>query len=452
MTTHDVAVVGGGLSGLTAAFRLRERGSDVVLLDAGETPGGNLRTRRREDANGDWLLDLGPNSFGDGSAELMALVRDAGAADGLLPATGDAGRRWLYVRDRLREVPASPPKFLLSSLLPLSGRLRLMREPFIRPRPADAPEESLAEFCDRRLGEQARRTLLTPVVSGIYAGDPEQLGAESAFPRMVALEREHGSLIRAARAGSGPPKRGHLHSFVDGLAALPAAITAQLGDVVESSRPVAGLARTEDGWTLATARGPLTARHVILATPAWVTAGLLAQIAPAAAQELAAVDYAPMAVAHVGASAEDLGAFPAGFGFLVPRDEGLRVLGCIASSRLFAGRAPEGFDLLTVFTGGRLDPSALEESDAAIAEYVLTDLRRATGGSFARAWVEVTRWPRAIPQYQVGHGARLRRIAAATDGIAGLTLLGNWKGGIAMPDCVRQGGETALQVAPVPGV
>lgn len=442
----DVLVLGGGLSGLACAQRLAACGATVRLV-TGDRLGGNISTRTDAPWGEGWLLEEGPNSFGDASTELMDLVRAVGIEDELVGAPDAANRRFLYRRGRLREVPTSPPKFLLSGLLPLGGRLRLMAEPFIRPLPEGSPEESLAAFCDRRLGRAAREKLLTPVVGGIYAGDPCRLGAESAFPRMVAMEREHGSLIRAAIRGNGPPKRGRLSSLRSGLGRLPVRLAEHLGDDVVVRGAASSVTRTASSWTVRAGGRFHEAEHLVVATPAHVAAELLREVAPAVAAEMAAVRSAPMAVVHVGVRTASLGVEPQGFGFLVPRGEGLRILGCIYSSSLFPGRAPRDHDLLTVFAGGDLDPGATELSDDALRDAVLRDLRAALVSLDPVGPPEITRWTRAIPQYEVGHRDRLARIDAAVAEIPGLHLLGNWRGGIAMPDCVRNATALAERIA-----
>jgi oxygen-dependent protoporphyrinogen oxidase len=444
----DVLVVGAGLSGLALATSLVERGVGVRVLEASDDVGGNLRTRRATTAEGAWLLDLGPNSFGENSKAFVGLARRAGIEDRLVRAPDTAGRRFVWRAGRLREVPSNPLKFLASGLLPLGGRLRLMREPWVKPRPADAPEESLAAFCDRRLGRAAREKLLTPVVGGIYAGDPTELGAESAFPAMVALEREHGSLIRAAMRGKGPPSRGRLCSFAGGLAELPVALRRRLGDVVTTGASVRNVARGDGRWRVETADGrAFSAARLVVATPAAEAASMLASVDGALARELAAIVYAPMTVVHVGARRDALPRLPSGFGFLVPRDEGLRILGAICSSELFPGRAPDGHALLTVFAGGRLDADAAKLDDAAVRRFVVADLARAVGLEGVPALFQTTRWLRAIPQYFVGHKDRVARIESAVRALPGLTLLSNWKGGIAMPDCVRAAELAADELA-----
>lgn len=435
-----VIVIGAGLTGLACALRLQQLGKSVVLLDAGGEPGGNLRSRIVETPAGRWVLDLGPNSFGDGSEDMMRLIRDCGADGELVPADETASsNRFVFRKGRIMSVPAGPG-LLFSPLLPVRDRLRMMKEPFVRPSRADQPEESLAEFTDRRLGKMARLKLLTPVVSGIYAGDPEKLGAESAFPAMIELERAHGSLVRAAIKGNGPPSRGRLQTFRDGLQTMGWRIASALGEAYRPGAAVRGLARDGDGWRVTLKNGEtLEAGGVVVATPAPAAAGLLSGVAPELAAELAGIRYAPMAVVHVGVRREDAGEIPPGFGFLVPRDEGLRILGSIFSSKLFTGRAPEDHELITIFTGGDLDPEAPALPDEEIVSFVLDDLRAALGGEWRPALTEVTRWPLAIPQYVVGHKDRVARIEALAEALPGITLLGNWRGGIAMPNCAREG-------------
>lgn len=475
-------VVGGGPTGLVLAYELRRRGVAALVLEERGAPGGSLRTRSvAADAGGRWLLEEGPNSFGDAQADTMGLVRSLGLEPRLVRSPATADRKWLWRKDALREVPSKPQRFLLSPILSLRGRLRVVREMWVPQRAAGGVEESLAEFADRRLGREAREKLLTPIISGIYAGDPERLGVESVFPKMVAMERAHGSLIRAARSGAGAmPSRGRLTSFVDGLRELPDALLREIGDGARLGAPVARVERSGDGWAAVLASGErVTAPRVFVTAPAWRAADLVADVAPEASRELREIPYAPVAVVHVGAKRRDVsagtrwragvakrmldaggrllggseregwGVVPPGFGFLVPRDEGLRILGCIFSSQLFPGRAPDGHELFTVFVGGDLDPEAPSLGDDAIGRFVLADLRRAFGGfPEAPPLLSITRWPRAIPQYRVGHDTRVARIDAALAASPGLRLLGNWRGGVAMDHCVRE--ATALAAAELP--
>jgi protoporphyrinogen/coproporphyrinogen III oxidase len=443
-----VLVVGGGLTGLALAHVLAERGTPVTVLEAGERVGGNIRTKMLQRTEGTWLLDLGPNSFGEKSEAFVGLARSVGLENRIVRASDAAKRRYVWRGGALRLV--SPRTVLFTSgLLPFLDRMRLLREPFVGRR-REAGEETLAAFCDRRLGRAAREKLLTPVVGGIYAGNPVELGAESAFPAMVALEREYGSLIRAAVRGKGPSSRGRLCSFVDGLSELPDALGKRLGKAIVTGARAARIGWTRTAWRVTTADGrEFDARQLAVTVPAAQAAEMLSADKTLAG-ELAAIPYAPMAVVHVGLRVGALLRAPPGFGFLVPRDEGLRILGAIFSSALFEGRAPAGYSLLTVFIGGRLDPEAPSLSDRELRDHVVADLRRALRLVDEPLFCEITRWPRAIPQYVVGHKDRIARIDAACRAYPGLHLLGNWRGGIAMPDCVRNARALAETIAASP--
>jgi oxygen-dependent protoporphyrinogen oxidase len=275
-----------------------------------------------------------------------------------------------------------------------------------------------------------------------------RLGAESAFPAMVALEREHGSLLRAAMRGKGPPSRGTLSSFKDGIGELPEALARRLGESLTTSAAARTLARDGDRWRVEAGDGrTFLADTLVVTTPSAEAAGLVEPFDEALAGDLRAIEYAPMTVVHAGFKTSAVRELPPGFGFLVPRREGLRILGAIFSSRLFPGRAPAGFELITVFAGGSLDPDAMSLGDVSVHAFVEADLRRALGLSRPLALCEITRWRRAIPQYAVGHKDRVARIDELARRHKGLRLLGNWRGGIAMPDCVRNAESLAAELA-----
>lgn len=374
----------------------------------------------------------------------MELARACGADAALVPASETAGAaRFLFRNGRILPVPAGPG-LLASKILPLMDRIRLLKEPFIKPSQAEHGEESLARFCDRRLGKMARLKLLTPVVSGIYAGDPERLGAESAFPAMVKMEREYGSLLRAAMKGGGPPSRGRLQTFRFGLQDLALKIVQSLDGGLHSGQRASAVERRGENWHVTTEQGStFEADHLVLAMTAADIARLVGEIDQNLAEELDAIHYSKMSVVHLGVRQEHTGDMPDGFGFLVPRDEGLRILGSIFSSRLFAGRAPAGHELVTIFMGGDLDPGALDLDDETLVDIAVKDMRKALGGEWKPEISSVTRWPLGVPQYEVGHKDRISRINQMSSRHQGLYLLGNWKGGIAMPDCVREGAQVS---------
>jgi protoporphyrinogen/coproporphyrinogen III oxidase len=446
----EVLVVGGGLSGLALAEALSDKGVEVLVLEAKDEPGGNLATRVVETDAGRWVLDLGPNSFGDRCKAFNALVKRAKLASRIVPANEAAKRRLLWKDGRLQEVSSNPLKFLVSNVLPLSARVRINREPFVKPSSPEDPEESVAQFCDRRFGRSFRDVLVTPVIAGIFAGDPEELGAESAFPEIVDLEREYGSLMKAAMRGKGPTPHGTPATFEDGMAELPAALAKRLGKSLVAGTEVSRVEQHDGGWRVSTGAGKsFAAEKLVLALPSPEAAKLVTSVDGRLARDLKGVVYAPVLVAHVGAPRDAFEDLPDGIGFVAVRDEGVRLLGAAFSSELFDGRAPKDHVLVTVFAGGRLDPRAIGLSDASVRRFVLADLERAVGLADDPDLFELARWPRGIPQYVVGHMDRIARIEESLDELPGLHLLGDWRGGMTMEDCVAGADALADELADV---
>jgi oxygen-dependent protoporphyrinogen oxidase len=450
----DVVVVGAGISGLAAAFRLARGGLRVTVLEASPRPGGALLTR--EEAG--FRFELGPNTVVENDPALPALIRDCGLEGERLAAAPEARRRYLWHRDRLVPLPGGPLSFLRSPLFPASAKLRLLREPWAPPPPAE--EETIAAFVRRRLGQHFLELAVAPFVSGVYAGDPERLAVRWAVPRIAALEAEHGSLIRGAlarRKGSAAP-RGRMISLRGGIEEMPRRLAREVGDV---RRGVAcrRVLPSAEGFVVEHDGGSLAARHVLLAVPADAAAALLDEATQGRSRAFAEIPYPAVSVAAAGYRREDVDHPLEGFGFLrtgVSEPQGggcdesgaggpgaLRVLGCLFSSSLFPGRAPAGHVALTAFLGGRTDPEVATWSDERVAAVAHDDLRRALGVRAAPVASLVHRWPRAIPQYEIGHGRFVALRRELERDFPGLHLGGNYLHGISVADCVRNALATA---------
>jgi oxygen-dependent protoporphyrinogen oxidase len=433
----DVAVVGAGISGLTAAFRLRQGGLRVAVLEAAARVGGTIETVSREG----WRFEMGPNTVLASDESVGRLIHDACLDGEKLVAAPRAKRRYLYKGGALVPLPGGPPGLLLTPLFSAGAKLRLLREPWIG-RPPAGVEETIAQLVRRRLGREFLDSAVAPFVSGVYAGDPERLSARWAMPKLDALERDHGSLIRGAlakRKGSAPG--GGMISFREGLEALPRRLAREIGDV-RTGVTVTGITPHAGGFTLATSAGPVAARRVVLAVPADAAARLLDAATAGASRTLAEIPYAAVAMVSLGWRREEVGHPLDGFGFLVPRKEGLRLLGCLFPSELFPGRAPEGHVALAAFAGGRTDPELAGWDEERIAATLIGELRAPLRLRGDPAFQLVRRWPRAIPQYEVGHGRFVERAKEIETALPGLRLAGNSLGGISVPDCIRN--ATAL--------
>ncbi len=434
----DVLVIGGGISGLTTAFHLVRGGRKVVVLEASPRVGGSLETK----TDGPWRFELGPNTVLENHETVTRLIREAGLEGEKVTALPSAKRRFLWKGGKLHALPSGPVGFLKTPLFPTSAKLRLLREPWI-PKPAGDPEETIAAFVRRRLGQAFLDYAVGPFVSGVYAGDPERLSVRHAVPKIASLERDHGSLIRGALARrKGPAPGGAMISFREGLDQLPRKLATEIGDV-RTGVACRRIVRTPEGFRAETDAGPVEAKQVVLAVPADAAARLLDR------PGLAEIPYAAVSLVSTGWRRADIAHPLGGFGFLAPRKEGLHVLGVLFPSEIFPGRAPEGHTVLTAFAGGRTQPDIADPAawdDDRLMSTVLDELRRTVGVRGQPLIHTIRRWPRAIPQYEVGHGRFLDLAREIETALPGLRIGGNFLHGVSVPDCIRNATELATSM------
>jgi len=447
-----IAVVGGGVSGLAVTFHLRRALKDrddvsVVCLEAAERPGGNIATASEDGYTCEW----GPNGFLDNEPATLVLVRDVGIEDRLLRSNQAAATRFIFRKGRLRQLPAGPGSFLASSILSPWGRARVLGEPFVAARKDDS-DESVFDFAARRIGREAAAILVDAMVSGIYAGDARRLSLKACFPKMWAMETEHGGLFKAMLArkrektagggsGGGPAgPGGALMSFREGMRELIDGLAAAVGPSLRTGCSVSRVVSTGDpGYRLDLDEGPpVDAAAVVLACPAWFAAPAIEALDPKIAETMKTIPSAPVAVVHLGFEPDDLGGAPDGFGFLAPRGEGARILGCLWSSSIFDGRTEGGRVLLTCMLGGATDPEAFELPDDELVRITRGDLETTMGVKAEPRFVRIFRHRRGIPQYTLGH---LDRLAGIEDGLArhpGLLVSGNSYRGISVNACAAE--------------
>jgi oxygen-dependent protoporphyrinogen oxidase len=450
----DVLVIGGGVSGLAAAFGARQRGASVEVLEAAPRAGGVIGTIPHLGG----LYETGPNSALDTTPLINELLDAAGIRSERTEANAVAATRFIVRGGKLVPLPTSPPAFLATRAFSLGAKLRLLREPWIGPSPPDA-EESIAAFVRRRLGTEFLDYAIDPFVSGVYAGDPERISVPAAFPRLHALEQKHGSLIRGQIRGARERKRNAetaknvagSFSFRGGMQSLTDALARAIGSVTTGVR-VRRIERDTDGtWIVTGRRGGETiqrrAHGVILAVPAYEAATLVRDLAPSAAQGLAAIDYAAVASVASAYRRVDVAHPLAGFGFLVPKKERRRILGSLFSSSMFAGRAPPGAVLFTTFVGGLRNPDLPARTDDELGDIVREELGALVGASGEPLWIAITRWTHAIPQYNLGHRERLRPIEVAESALPGLFFCANYRGGVSVGDCIKSAHAAAENVA-----
>ena len=467
MSVPRVAIVGGGIAGLSVAHALRSQvpSAEIVLFERGDRVGGNIRS---ESVDG-YLCEWGPDGFLDNAPATLELIEAIGLTPRLVRSSDDARRRYIFRKGRLHEVPLSPAGFLTTRLLSPAGKLRVIAEPFS----ARAPEheESIRDFAVRHIGSEAADVLVGSMVSGVFAGDASRLSLRSAFPKMHEMEAQYGSLVRAMIAkrrqrrnenGLGAPA-GTLTSFAGGMEELVSTAATALGGAVRTGCRVAELqVRSRFGdaqrprlvgaraYSLGCDSRSVEADVVVLAGPAQETAELVRRFCPDAADLLAATPAAPLTVVCLGydqaALTAERGALD-GFGFLVPRGEGPRILGALWETSIYPHRAPRGKALVRVMIGGATDPSAVDLSDDDLLTAVRADLARTMGLRVAPEFVNIVRHRRGIPQYTIGHESRLRRIEAGLAPYRGLFLAGNGYRGVSINACIEDATRIAGAVA-----
>ncbi len=453
----DVVIVGGGMAGLAAAYEMARGGVAFTLIESGSRAGGVVLS---EQVDG-FTIDAGPDSLLVQKPDGIRLADDVGLGDRLVPTLPPriayiqrAGRLHPLPASSVLGVPTAIAPFLRTSLFSWPGKLRMGAELFV-PRGADPADESIGQFMTRRFGREATRYLAEPLLAGIHAGDVDRLSLRALFPRFIEAEREHGSLLRAFRRErqtreSGSPNEGAFRSLPGGLTELVTAVVRALpAGAVRLHTPASRMwPDGSGGYRIETDTGRvLSARAVILATPAFVTARLLQPLDEALARHCDAIEYASTATVAMAFNRAAVRHPLNGSGFVVPRHEGTGILAASWLSSKWPHRAPEGCVLLRAFAGGARDPGAVDRSDAELVRLALGAMTPLLGIDGAPLFSRVYRWARASAQHNVGHLERVQLIDRALTAHPGLFVTGSGFRGVGIPDCVADGRATARQAA-----
>ena len=467
-----IAIIGGGVSGLSAAYTLekqKKKGAELsyVLFEASSRLGGVIATERVDD----FLIEAGPDSFLTEKPWATDLCRELGLGEQLIGSNDAERRTYILLNGQLVPlpdglmfmVPTNFPAAFFSSLFSWPTKLRFIREWFYRPTP-DLPESTAAEFVERHYSREMVERVADPLLAGVYGGGADELSASSVLARFTEIEAKQGSLGRAmvaarklqslsAEQGSGGqpraalPTRSLFTSLKNGMQAIIDALAAQIpesecrpGTQVEAVNPEFGK------WLVASSGRTEEFDGVIIAAPAYTAAELLRKELPQISAELEQIKYSSSITVALAYDDNTRASLPPGFGFLVPRTEGRRILACTLVHNKFPNRAPEDRALVRCFLGGSRDEEILRSSDTEITSIVRRELQEILGITAEPDFVKLFRWPHAMAQYTVGHKTRVERIRQIVSSTPGLALAGNAYGGIGVPDCIRSGSEAATKL------
>jgi oxygen-dependent protoporphyrinogen oxidase len=443
----QIAVIGAGVSGLTIAYWLGQRGFNVTVFEKEKQVGGTVITERK---NG-YLIDLGPNSALETSETLKNLIRELGIEDQKVYGNEASNNRYILRNGKLQALPMSPVKFLKTPLFSWKAKLRLLREPFISPTKGE--DISLADFVRYRLGTEFLDYAINPFVAGVYAGDPENLSTAAAFPKLYALEQKYGSFIKGALRGARERKkrkevskdRARLFSFLDGMETFPKKLAEVLKGEILLGTEVEDIQYNKKFELTFQKTGKLQTRtfdQVVLSVPTKRMSLLLKTFFPEKAKKLLDIYYPPVAVVFMGFKAQDIKRELDGFGFLVPKVENRKILGSIWSSSIFPARAPEGHVAFTTFVGGTRQPDLAHAEEEDLENMVYSDLQDLVGITGKPDFIRIKRWPRAIPQYTLGYQTYQKSFDEMEESLPGLFFAGNFRRGISVGDSVLCAHET----------
>ena len=466
-----IVVIGGGIAGLAAAHRIIELAKEkslevaLTLLEASARPGGAIATERI----GDFLVEAGPDSFITEKPWALRLCERLGLAARLVSTQAQYQKIYIVYRGTLAALPEgffllAPTRilpFIQTPLFSWAGKLRMAGELFL-PASANGDDESLGSFVRRRFGNEVLERVAQPLIGGIYASDPEKLSLAATMPRFRDMERRQRSVIRAmwseqkARARSRETGSGARWSLfvtlADGMQELVDALIKNLPEgALFLNSSAANLSWNGDSsrWRIAVDREMLDADAVIVAAPAFQAARLISSFAPDAASELGQIAYASTATVNLAYRRADFPSAPDSFGFVVPAAERRKIMACTFSSLKYPGRAPQDHVLLRAFVGGALQPELFLDDDEKMVKNVRSELAGLLAVHAEPIFFRVRRYPDSMPQYHVGHQARIARIETALSRLPSLALAGSAYHGVGISDCVRTGEEAAEKIVRV---
>lgn len=441
-----VCIIGSGISGLAAAFLLKNKGFDVTLFEKSGRVGGNIETVEIDG----FTIEYAPNSLLK-SPRLVDLIRTLNLESEVTAANAANAKRYILFKGKLKSLPMSIAKMTTDDFFSWRAKLRLLKEPLVKSRSPES--ESVAEFFERRLGREIVEKAADPFIAGIYAGSPENLSIKAAFPRLYELERDYGSLLigslrsKTEKADANFPRT---FSFRKGVQTLTDKLAESLGEAIETNTEVLNIEKTSDEkWRVKTNHGENIFDVLVISTPAEVAAKLVENTDADLSEQLRKIYYPPVAMVFFGVKKEDIGENLDGFGFLVPSSERRKILGMIWNSAVFANRAPAGCHLLTTFVGGARNAEMFEKSDDELVEIVHEELKSILGLRAKPIFAHIKRWRKAIPQYNLGYERIENGIKDFENKNKRIFFCSNFYRGISVGDSVKNAYRTANEIEEV---
>jgi len=445
-----IVIIGAGIAGLSTAFLLRDFGRkngfqfDLKILESAQRHGGATRT----DISEGYLCEWGPNGFLDNEPTTFDLVKKLELDSELVKANENSNKRYIFHGGALRKLPMAPPAFLVSDILPLPSRLRVLMEFFIAKKTKNS-DETVDSFARRRLGDGFAKYLLDPMVSGIFAGNTKELSLKSVFPKMVEMEREHGGLFKAMIAKKAAAKKYNttsggpsgpnaiLHTFKTGMGHLTDTLADSLSGSIKLNQPVTSVNRENGKFRVFVEKRSFEADFVILACPSFAAADMIKDISNPVSDAIRGIYHAPVDVVCHGHHSSGSEFDPNGFGVLIPRSEGIRSLGTLWSNSIFPGQAPNGDFLLRTIIGGAHDPQIVELNEDLLHRTAAQDHKLVMGIQSEAIFKQVFRHKKGIAQYNIGHSIKVAASEQLEKDLPGLYFTGASYRGVSVNGCIK---------------
>ena len=440
----DVAVIGGGISGLTIAYDLHRCGQRVVVLERQQQIGGNAISERIDG----FLMEHGPSTLNTLAPQASQLANEIGLGDQMLNLGEGVKKRYLCHNATLHGISTKPTGFLRSSYLSLPGRLNILAEIFRRPQKLNH-DETVHAFATRRFGREFADKVMEPLAAGMFAGNSHRLSVDAVFPKLKQMERDFGSITRAiirAKKGSEPGKR--LFSFAEGVAQLPRTLAAKMPAQIKLATAVKSIFQRQNGYQIDTAaKGSFTASSVILAVQPHVAAQLLEPIDAQAAIAASQIAAPPMSVVFAAYQRDQVGHPLDSLGFLSVSESDSIITGAQFCSTMFDGRAPAGHVSISAYVGGARNSNWACKDSAELMAQVHEELATLLQITGKPVLMRCRQWVRSLPQYEIGHGRKIRPLLEISQRNSGLYVVGNYLCGVSMANCIKHARKTALDVA-----